>query len=344
LWEARLRRKAEIGRLYFGFIEVGQTFARAVRDELRRRRNLSSGTVFFSYDTAALETLEWCREHGILCILDQMDPSRVEVDLVHEEEKRWPGWIATTTQVPEEYFRRREQEWLLADRVVVNSKFSWNALIRQGVPIEKLVVIPLCYESKSGNWKGKDRNQFRSSAFQFSSSCPLKVLFLGQVILRKGIQYLVEAAKLLHAEPVHFDVVGPIDISEEAVKSAPANLTFHGRANRDDAGGWYERADVFVLPTLSDGFALTQLEAMAHGLPAIATPNCGEVVTHEVDGFIVPPQDAAALARCIQRYLAEPEIVKSQSVAALKKSKQFSMGRLNERLLTLEADLCRCQS
>jgi len=83
---------------------------------------------------------------------------------------------------------------------------------------------------------------------------------------------LIEAARLLTHEDVRFDIVGPIGISRDAVASAPSNMRFHGRVSRDQAADWYRQSDVFVLPTISDGFALTQLEAMAHGLPVIATP------------------------------------------------------------------------
>ena len=134
----------------------------------------------------------------------------------------------------------------------------------------------------------KNGNQFHLSGFSFSKSSPLKVLFLGQVILRKGIQYLIAAARLLERENIRFDVVGPIGISREAMATAPGNVTFHGRTGRDQAADCYRRSHLFVLPTLSDGFAITQLEAMAHGLPVITTPCCGEVVSDGVDGFIVP--------------------------------------------------------
>jgi glycosyltransferase involved in cell wall biosynthesis len=173
-------------------------------------------------------------------------------------------------------------------------------------------------------------------ASDFSASTPLKVLFLGQVTLIKGIRYLVEAANLLRSEPIHFDVVGPIGISQEAVKSAPSNLTFHGRTNRDHVGRWYEKADIFVLPTLSDGFALTQLEAMTYGLPVIATPNCGAVVTHDRDGLVVAPGDAGALAAGIQSYLAEPIRLQAHHAATREKIGQFTLGHLARNLAGLE--------
>jgi glycosyltransferase involved in cell wall biosynthesis len=288
-----------------------------------------------------------------------MDPNRVEVDLVREEEKCWPGWTLQPLQVPEEYFIRREQEWTLADRVVVNSEFSRKALLQQGAPPEKLVVIPLCFEAsevEDGRWKTEDsggkeesvrspisalRSPFPDMRPPSSVPSPLRVLFLGQVILRKGIQYLIAAARQLERENIQFDVVGSIGISREAMATAPGNLIFHGRTARDQAAVWYRRSHLFVLPTLSDGFAITQLEAMAHGLPVIATPCCGDVVSEGVDGFVVPPRDIAALTRTFRRYLGQPDLLPSQSVAALEKAGQFGLDRLAGNLLRLERELGR---
>lgn len=329
-WEFLLRRKFA-SEPYLGFIEVGKQFSTSVREHLQRRTNLNSDSIFFAYDTGALESLAWCREQNIKCVLNQMDPNRVEVDLVRAEEKNWPGWSLRPLEVPEEYFARREQEWALADRIVVNSKFSRQALLQQGVPAEKLAVIPLCFETGEANRKSEIVNR--------KSPAPLRVLFLGQVILRKGIQYLLAAAHQLEKENIHFDIVGPIGISETALKTAPSNVTFHGRTSRDQAANWYRQSDVFVLPTLSDGFALTQLEAMAHGLPVIATPNCGAVVTDGADGFIVTPRDADALAQTFRLYLAQPDLLAAHSAAALEKSRQFTLNRLVENLAQLETDL-----
>jgi len=339
-WEFLLRRK--FGRNpYHGFIEVGQRFARRVREDLKRRTDLNPNSIFFAYDTGALETLAWCREQKIKCVLNQMDPNRVEVELVRAEEKQWPGWAAQPIQVPEEYFIRREQEWALADRVVVNSEFSRQALIGQGVSPEKLAIIPLCYEAKNEDGNNSSVTEDENGSFKTSAATPLRVLFLGQVILRKGIQYLLAAARQLECEPVHFDVVGPIGISPAAISLVPSNVTFHGRTGRDEAVAWYRRSHVFVLPTLSDGFAITQLEAMAHGLPVIATPNCGEVVRDGVDGFVVPPRDVEALVQAFRKYLANLELIKTQRTAALVKARQFTLPRLAENLARLETDLAR---
>ena len=343
---------------------------------------LDSGLIFFGYDTGFLEPARWMKERGGKTIVCQMDPARYEVDLVREEETRWPGWAKRSVDVPESYYRRREEEWAVADLVMVNSEWTKAALIRQGVTADKIVIVPLAYEappvegrasrveSNADRVEGREPNhlevmrqtaegspqgatatgrlwrQTRDEGYKdaekdtrrstVDSRRTLRVLFLGQVILRKGIQYLIAAAKLLKEESIHFDVVGPIGISEEALRSAPPNMTFHGPVTRDRTQEFYERADLFVLPTLSDGFALTQLEAMAHGLPVIATPNCGEVVTDGVDGLIVPAGDPMALAEAFQLLIQDPEKLKAMSEATKGKVEQFSLARLGERLSALE--------
>ncbi len=328
-WESVIRRRSAGLTPYHGYIEVGRRFALRTREKLKQRSDLGPDSILFAYDTGALEAMEWCREKGVRCVLNQMDPNRVEVELVRQEEKRWPGWVVNTIDVPEAYFRRREQEWALADRVVVNSEFCGQALVQQGVPAEKLAVVPLCYETSRSEEKTGD---ILANAVVRNGSETLRVLFLGQVILRKGIQYLLSTAKLLERENIHFDVVGPIGISGDAIKTAPANVTFHGRTGRDETAAWYQRSHVFVLPTLSDGFAITQLEAMAYGLLVIATPCSGKVVRDGEDGFIVPPRDPEALASILQRYLSTPDLLPKQSRAALDKSKQFSLEKLTENL------------
>jgi glycosyltransferase involved in cell wall biosynthesis len=316
---------------YQGFIRIGNRFSLCVRGALSKRKDISPGSTFFAYDTGALEAMEWCGERDIRCILNQMDPNRVEVEMVQQEEKQWPGWSVQPLDVPEDYFQRREKEWALADTVVVNSDFCRHALIKQGVPGGKIVVVPLCFETDNN----KQSANLRSNVGP-SSQNKLRILFLGQVVLRKGIQYLMQAAKLLEHEPIQFDVVGPIGISDTAMASTSQNIIFHGRATRDETPRWYQQSDVFVLPTLSDGFALTQLEAMSHGLPVVATPCCGAVVSDGLDGFIVPPRDAAGLAKTFQKYLSEPELLQRQAKAASEKVKQFSLDHLAAHLRSLE--------
>lgn len=164
-------------------------------------------------------------------------------------------------------------------------------------------------------------------------------VLLGQVNIRKGIPYLIEAARLMKGTPVQFDIVGPISIADQFVVSAPSNVRFHGSVTRDKVQNFYSQADVFVLPTISDGFALTQLEAMSHGLPVITTPNCGDVVTDGVDGFLVPARNAAALAEALLKLAEDPERLQAMQESARDRVTAFSLDQLDKDLRQLEARL-----
>lgn len=327
------------GNPYTGFLRDGAAFGRRVSRSLENGSHSWRKTVFFGYDTGFLEPARLVRERGGATIVCQMDPARFESDLVRDEEKLWPGWAKRAIDVPEAYFRRRGEEWEAADLVVVNSEWTKKALMRQGVPEGKITIVPLAYETPLTRSRKTECNAGSSTIQPFNEQNPLKVLFLGQVILRKGIQYLAEAAELLSGEPVRFDVVGPLGISEKALAMFPGNIMVHGRVSGGATAPFFESADVFVLPTLSDGFAITQLEAMARGLPVISTPNCGEVVTHGSDGMIVPPRDARALADAILGFIREPEKVRAMGVSAIAKSSQFGLARLGEELRRLETML-----
>jgi glycosyltransferase involved in cell wall biosynthesis len=325
-----LRQRFLRGDAYLSFLRAGSAFGRHVRSAMSRRREQDWGnTVFFGYDTGFLEAAAWAKDRGAACVVCQMDPSQFEVELVRGEESRWPGWARAPLLVPEEYHAWRKAEWALADAVVVNSKWTRDALVDQGVPPEKIETIPLAYEPEPSRPDSPP-------PLPRPADAPLRVLFLGQVNLRKGVPYLLAAAKGLRGAPVKIDIVGPIALSDHAVVSAPPNVEFHGPVPRSRAADFFAAADVFVIPTVSDGFAITQLEAMAHGLPVISTPNCGEVVTDGLDGFVVPARDPAALANALRTLVDDPERLEAMGDAAREKVGKFSLDALDRNLRALE--------
>ena len=326
-------RQSSLGR-YDSYCQAGSHFAQAAAAVMLRERWVGPGKVFFGYDTCSLETMAVAKNHGVRCLLGQTDPSRTEVQIVQEEEKDWPTWVSEPLRVPESFFDRHVDEWEIADKIIVNSSHSRDSLVAQGVPSKKLAIIPLAYDVPQRD-RGCSRYPTLYSSELISRSRPLRVLYLGQVMLRKGIQYLMAAAKKLINCPVQFDIVGPIFISSDAVRTAPSNVVFHGRVDRLGAKAWYQSADIFVLPTLSDGFALTQLEAMAYGLPVIATRNCGEVVVDGVNGLLVEPRNVGQLVSAIEQYLDDPDKRDVQSKAAYETLDLFNKENLFERLVVL---------
>jgi len=317
LWDAiRDRGKRSVEQTYLEFMRVGRRFCQRVNAHLARQQMIPGRDAFFGFNTASLETIEQMRERDILTVVDQIDPGPVEEEMVQEEARKWPGWQEATGRIPEEYFRRIAQEWQRADLIVVNSEWSRSALHKRGVEDEKMIVIPVgCEPPETAPPPPEQKGR----------SARLMVLWVGTVNLRKGIQYLIEAAKLLAGENIQFVVAGPLAISADAVASAPPSVLFRGRVNRAETAALYREADVFVLPTISDGFAITQLEAMGHGLPVITTHNCGEVVSDGEDGLLVAAADAAPLAEAILRLHRDRDLLRKMARAAPRKAGQFGL-------------------
>ncbi len=317
-WERwRAPRAHNTEARYGEYLRFGTAFAQWVTRDLEKQRLDPAGLAFFGFNTGCLETLHLLRGRGVLTVVDQIDPARSEEQLVFQEAQKWPGWQEMDGRIPEAYFERLSAEWAAADLVVVNSEWSKNALVAQGVPDAKLLTVPVAYEV--------DEIASASTPARTVRTGPLTVLWLGTVNLRKGIQYLVGAARLLQHTKIRFVVAGPLEISRAAIESAPANVSFVGRITRDQTDACYRQGDVFVLPTVSDGFAITQVEAMARGLPVITTPNCGQVVTQGVDGLLVPVGDARALAEAIAKLDADRTLLHEMSRQALVKARTFRL-------------------
>jgi Glycosyl transferases group 1 len=317
------------GHPYEGNVISGAMFARKISSIA-----LPPHDVFLGYSYDSLEAMEAEKARGILTVVDQVDPGAFEDDLVVEEAKRWKSYAVSEARPPEAYFRRNRQEWQAADVIIVNSDWPKKALINSGAPKHKLEVLPLAYEADIVEPPRRVDHDGEN----------LRVLWLGTVCLRKGIQYLVEAARLLISHPIEFLVGGSLHISASGIREAPCNIKFLGQVPRSQARKFYNQGDVFVLPTISDGFALTQLEALAHGLPVIVTPNCGQVVEDGVTGFIIPPRDPKALAQAILRFLLDRNLSAKMAPQCLAAAQKFSITNYGERLVGIIHKHRNCQA
>jgi glycosyltransferase involved in cell wall biosynthesis len=327
--------RASIERAYRLYDEVGHWFAAKVADHLRKYPLDPASHLLYAFSTGALETVNYARSLGMKCVVNQLDPARTDQILIAEEMQRWPGWMNWPGTVPDSYFDRLRAEWDGADLITVNSDFSKRALISQGADARKIHVVPLAYEPET-----------KPPTRTVGSGQTLEVLWLGQIVLRKGIPYLFEAAKLLEQRGVNvrITIAGPVGISEDAIKTKSANINFLGRVPRAQVLELYSSSDLFVLPTISDGFAITQLEAMSYGLPVIVTPNCGDVVTEGLDGHLIPIRDPAALADRIQHLADNRTLLRQMSDAAREKSRTFTLERYTNTIEQLAREFLTAKS
>ena len=130
-------------------------------------------------------------------------------------------------------------------------------------------------------------------------------------------------------------MVGRTDILNIVELCRGLPIQYCGPAPRSDVGQFYQDADVFVLPTLSDGFAITLLEAQAWRLPVVATTRCGEAIQNEIDGVVLDDPTAENIAATLRRFLAAPELLASMSSHTT--SEAFGIDRLARQLQELNA-------
>jgi glycosyltransferase involved in cell wall biosynthesis len=324
LWSKWTERgAARRGALNEGYDRTDAAFARAVG-----RLKLPEHCVFFGYSYASLEALEVEKQRGCLTIVDQIDPGPAEYKLVAEEMVRYPELAGAPETFPSGHFDRCRREWELADVIIVNSEWTREAIVAEGADPGKIELLPLAYEVDGGRQTTDHRQRTTDRG-------SLKVLWLGQVNVRKGIHYLIEAARMLEKEAVEFVIAGALGIRPEVVSTAPRNMKWVGPVPRSQASEFYRQSHVFVLPTLSDGFAITQIEALAHGLPVIVTPNCGRVVEDGATGFIIPPRDAGELAEAIMNLVRNRGLIAEMRPRCIEAAKTFSIDAYARRLLQI---------
>jgi glycosyltransferase involved in cell wall biosynthesis len=258
--------------------------------------------ILFAYSYAALELFRYAKRQGWLTVLGQIDPGPVEEKIIVDEHIKHQKYESYWEPAPAAYWTDWHSECTLSDHILVNSGWSKRALQTVGISASKLTTVPLAYEPSP-----VADSYLRTYPPKFSPERPLRVLFLGQIILRKGIIPLLEAAALLQDLPIEFWLVGASGITKPDWVIGLNNIQWFGQVPRSTVAQYYENADLFLFPTLSDGFGLTQLEAQAWKLPIIVSTFCGEVVKDKVNGLILPDVSAEQIAHALRFCLNHPD-------------------------------------
>jgi hypothetical protein len=292
--------------------------AQTVR-HLRANRTLEgkgAKPIVLAYSYAAREILVYARNAGARTILGQIDGGEADEALISA---LWSERLETMpNKAPGAYWAEWRQECHLSDRIIVNSEWSRELLIRAGVETGKLMVVPVIYEHK-----GLLADAHRYPRV-FDETRPLRVLFLGALTLRKGVLETLEAARQLTDLPIQFMFIGGDHEARASDMVNLPNITRHDRVPRSQVLQRFKNADVFLFPTHSDGFGMTQIEALGNGLPVISSRNCATVVEHGKTGFLLQEVTASEIARAIVHCLNHPDLLAEMSAAAYATSVEFA--------------------
>lgn len=285
--------------------------------------------ILFTYSYAALEILRYAKAQGWKTILGQIDPGIEEEKIVLEEFKKHPELAPDWRPVPSQYWQNWHRECELTDYILVNSEWSKKLLTKAGIIEGKIKIVPLVYQVPEAA-----KSFERLYPKKFTGDRPLRILFLGLITLRKGIAPYLQAIEKLKGEPIEFWFVGSQQIQIPESFRANPQIKWIGPVSRSETPKYYQQADIFCFPTLSDGFGLTQLEAQAWKLPLITSKFCGEVVSEGKNGLLLESNLAAGIVEKITFLKDNPKQLLDFSKRSVL-SKRFSINSLSQALFDL---------
>lgn len=245
-------------------------------------------------------------------------------------------------QLAEEYrslglsFRRREEcerreleEYELAENILVLSGFAKRTFVERGIHPSRVQVIPL----------GVDTSRFQPRR-RAEAKPPLKVVFFGTLGPRKGAHYLGEATASFRPSEIEAYAVGPVETGYRAILGKFRHLKVLPAMRQDKLAAFVRKMDVFVFPTIEDGFGQVVVQAMACGLVPIVSSHCGaaEAIRDGESGFVVPVRDPRAIRERLKRLVAEPEALIELRKEAINGARRYSWNAYDRKIATWLGD------
>jgi glycosyltransferase involved in cell wall biosynthesis len=224
--------------------------------------------------------------------------------------------------VNQEDLARWEQESRLADHILCASTFTRRSLEFGGIAPHKISVIPY----------GVNTDTFQLS--YPSGDGPINVLYVGQKVARKGLRVLLRVWQELQPGDARLVLAGGHVRDKSVLQGFEDLFTETSRIGTGDLVRRYQEADIFVLPSLAEGFGHVYLEALACGVPIICTDNTGgaDIIRNGESGWVLPAGDAAALAECLSWALSHRRQLREMREAARAVAEKYSWRRFRESI------------
>ena len=210
---------------------------------------------------------------------------QTQYDILAEEESR----AGTSIEKPNSWNINREiREYNLSDLICTNSIFSYNSFLLKGFSDKKLINIPLGVDIS--NFEAK-REEISTRIKRILCNKQLKIINVGTISFQKGVYDWIQIINKLKNSNFDFTFVGPISKEcKEIVSNIKDKANFIGKIPQNKLTNYYKDADLFILPTIHDGFGLVITQALSSGIPVITTENSGgpDHIKEGYTGWIVP--------------------------------------------------------
>ena len=279
--------------------------------------------IFFGFETTSLESFRICKRLDKICLLDlPIAHYKKQQELLSSVNYSPYGNKKTANRIN----KNKEAELQLADYVIVPSDFVKQTLLDSSVPEKKIIKIPY----------GVDLDIFRLKE-NYRKEGKFKILYVGAITIRKGLKYLLEAYKNLGLRNSELILVGGMADGKYLLKECKGLYSYTPFVTQKELNNFYQEADIFVFPSILEGFAQVVIEAMACGTPVIVTPNTGscDAVRDGVDGFIVPIMNVEKLEEKILYFYENRDKTEEMGRNARAQAEKYSWENYREKIREL---------
>jgi glycosyltransferase involved in cell wall biosynthesis len=258
------------------------------------------------WSSYSLHTLRRARELGAKTVLDHGSCHIVVQDEILRQEYDSLGLHNPSLAHPK-IIEKELREYLEADCITIPSQFVKETFLSRGVPAAKLLHVPYGVNLTNFYPVPKTDKVFR-------------VIHCGNISIRKGIHYLLQAFAELKLPGAELWLIGSLtdEIRPFLQRFATPAIRHLGPFPEKELHNYYSQGSVFCLASIEEGLAMVQAQAMACGLPVIITTNTGgsDIVREGLDGFIIPIRDVAALKEKILFFYENPEVCREMGDSA----------------------------
>lgn len=314
-----------------GWASIDQVWQGLDREAARRVRRGDYGSnlrVVYAYEDCAEQLFLAAQDLDLKRVYDlPIAYWETTQQLLHEEARRYPDWELTlgATRDSQEKLSRKARELELAELVICPSAFVLESLPAQTRATQQCLVAPF----------GSPIADVNTDAVGKNSLAPLRLLFAGALTQRKGLADLFAAMKLINSKEIELIVMGSLLCPLNWYRDQFPEFIYEPPRPHRDVLRLMQSCDLLVLPSIVEGRALVQQEAMACGLPVIATRNAGadDLIADGETGFLVPIRSPESIAEKIGWCARNRSRISGMGLAAKKRAAEFTWRSYGETIV-----------
>lgn len=311
-----------IGRKIANSISVQYYFERAFDWFCSRWLKKQEFDLFIGYECSSALCFQVCKEMGKTSILDLAQIHYKELGILGETYKCLNYLLDNDFQF--KINKTKDLELNLSSKILSISNFVKDSLIKNNIPEEKIFDLFI-------------GNEFTTTIIKERQSDKFNIIYVGSIRDQKGVSLLINCIDSIANPKINLTLIGQINEGHYTSLIKERDYISHiSYVPNQMLNEYYQRSDIFVLPSYLDSWGMVVIEAMSNGIPTIVTENCGskDAVT-KGGGIIVKPDSLVELSQAIKFYLENETLRKRDGNIAKSIAVQYDQTQYKSQIKTI---------